>query len=408
MTLCLCHTSMLATMLRNALLPRRFGAGSSVLALTLLLALVMGAASVWAQDQTSVEDAAEHPVDEPQDQPLEQHLEQSLEQPLEQPWGLLNQSMAGEAEDLAGLGDQQKIEENLRTARALRSQLDDLSSRHGAYDASLLELQTDLGQAYLSAGQVSEAIDVLGQALQLARITDGLYSDRQLLVLQQLMEAHHIEQDWDQVDDYQHLTFMLKSRIHAPESAEYANALLALGEWRLQALRANLLGRTGAQQTLQMLHRLQEQNEQALGHASARADVFQQWSLLYTQALTDAEISRQYNYQSLTEGFSAVPRYVTQTVCRTVATSNGGSQRVCWQETVSNPDYYNSGTNQRRINLERARLRLQATLRSMDALLDDNPEFELEHAARTEAERQNLQRVVADLQRESRRSTMRY
>lgn len=399
MTLCLCHTSMLATMLRNALLPRRFGAGSSVLALTLLLALVMGAASVWAQDQTSVEDAAE------------QHLEQSLEQPLEQPWGLLNQSMAGEAEDLAGLGDQgdqQKIEENLRTARALRSQLDDLSSRHGAYDASLLELQTDLGQAYLSAGQVSEAIDVLGQALQLARITDGLYSDRQLLVLQQLMEAHHIEQDWDQVDDYQHLTFMLKSRIHAPESAEYANALLALGEWRLQALRANLLGRTGAQQTLQMLHRLQEQNEQALGHASARADVFQQWSLLYTQALTDAEISRQYNYQSLTEGFSAVPRYVTQTVCRTVATSNGGSQRVCWQETVSNPDYYNSGTNQRRINLERARLRLQATLRSMDALLDDNPEFELEYAARTEAERQNLQRVVADLQRESRRSTMRY
>lgn len=399
MTLCLCHTSMLATMLRNALLPRRFGAGSSVLALTLLLALVMGAASVWAQDQISVKDAAE------------QHLEQSLEQSLGHPRGLLNQSMAGEAEDLAGLGDrgdQQKIEENVRTARALRSQLDDLSSRHGAYDASLLELQTDLGQAYLSAGQVSEAIDVLGQALQLARITDGLYSVRQLLVLQQLMEAHHIEQDWDQVDDYQHLTFMLKSRIHASDSAEYANALLALGEWRLQALRANLLGRTGAQQSLQMLHRLQEQNEQALGHASARADVFQQWSLLYTQALTDAEISRQYNYQSLTEGFGAVPRYVTQTVCRTVATSNGGSQRVCWQETVINPDYYNSGANQRQINLERARLRLQATLRSMDALLDDNPKFELEHAVRTEAERQNLQRVVADLQRESRRSTMRY
>ncbi len=406
MTLCLCHTSKLAAMLRNALLPRRFGAGSSLLALTLLLALVMGAASVWAQDQTPVEDAAEQPVDQAFDQPIEQAFEQ--------PQGLLKQSMAGEAEDLTGLGDQgdqddqQKIEENLRTADALRSQLDDLSSRHGAYDASLLELQTDLGQAYLSAGQVSEAIDVLGQALQLARITDGLYSIRQLLVLQQLMEAHHIEQDWDQVDDYQHLTFMLKSRIHAPESAEYTNALLALGEWRLQALRANLLGRTGAQQSLQLLHRLQEQNEQALGHAKARADVFQQWALLYTQALTDAEISRQYNYQSLTEGFSAVPRYVTQTVCRTVATSNGGSQRVCWQETVSNPDYYNSGANQRRINLERARLRLQATLRSMDALLDENPEFEREHAARTEAERQNLQRVVADLQREARRSTMRY
>lgn len=400
MYLCLRRESMLAAMLLS-----RFGVVTSVL--MLLLALGMGAASVWAQDQASHKDAADYSFDES----LNQAIEQVFELSFEQSQGQLNQAMGAGPEDLAGLGDQgdqQKIEENLRTARALRTQLDDLSSRHGAYHASLLELQTDLGQAYLGAGQVSDAIDVLGQALQLARITEGLYSDRQLLLLQQLVEAHLIERNWDQVDDYQHLTFMLKSRIHAPESVEYTNALLALGEWRLQALRANLLGRTGAPQSLQMLHRLQEQNEQALGHARARADVFQQWSLLYTQALTDAEISRQYNYQSLTEGFSAVPRYVTQTVCTVVATSNGGSQRVCWQETVSNPDYYNSGTNQRRINLERVRLRLQTTLRSMDALLDANPEFELEYAARTEAERQNLQRVVAELQRESRRSTMRY
>lgn len=249
---------------------------------------------------------------------------------------------------------------------------------------------------------------VLGQALQLARISDGLYSERQLLVLARLMEAHYIKRDWAQVDDYQHLTFMLKSRFHAPESAEYADALLALGDWRLQATRANLLGRTGGQQTLQMLHQLQEQHDETLEHARERADVARQWSLLYAQALTEVEISRQYNYQSLTEGFSAAPRYVTQTVCRTVATGTGGTQRVCWQETVSNPDYYNSATNQRRMHLERARLRLQSTLRSMDALLEENPEFAMEYAERTEAGRQNIQRVVSDLQREARRSSVRY
>lgn len=54
--------------------------------------------------------------------------------------------------------EQQRLEELLRAASILRSQLDDLSSRLGAYDASLLEVQADLGQAYLRAGQVDEAI----------------------------------------------------------------------------------------------------------------------------------------------------------------------------------------------------------------------------------------------------------
>jgi hypothetical protein len=304
--------------------------------------------------------------------------------------------------------EQQRPKEQLRVARALKMQLDELSGRVGAYDASLLEVQTDLGQAYLSAGQVDEAIDVLGWALQLARVTEGLYSERQLVVLARLIEAHYIKRDWAQVDDYQHLSFLVKSRLYAPESAEYAEALLALAEWRLKALRANLLGRSGGQQTLQMLHQLRDQNEEALGHARSRADVHQQWSLLYVQALMDVEISRQYNYQSLIEGFSAQPRYITQTVCRMVATGDGGAQRVCWQETVSNPEYYNSEVNQRRAHLERARLRLQSTLRDMDTLLEENPGFALEYAERTQAGRQNIQRVVSDLQREARRTTMRY
>jgi hypothetical protein len=320
----------------------------------------------------------------------------------------------GEAEtdaapdDMQALADEQLRAERERAAMALRASLDDLGSSLGSYDPALIEMQVDLGQALIDIGQASEAIEVLGQALQLVRINDGLYSERQLQLLSQLMHAHYINRDWDEVDDYHHLKFLLESRLYEPESAEFSDALLALGDWRLQASRNNLLGRPGSQQMLTMLQDLQTRHDESLAHAKARGDLQQQWALLYARALADVEITRQYNYQAFAEGFSAAPRYITQTFCRTVATSSGGSQRVCWQETVSNPDYYNSAANQRRMQLERARSRLQATQREMNTLLSENPEFALAHEETTEAGQQTIQRIIADLQRESRRSVMRY
>jgi len=311
-------------------------------------------------------------------------------------------------DDMQALVDEQLRAERERAVRALRARLDDAGGSLGSFDPALIELQTDLGQALIDIGQPDEAIGVLGQALQLVRINDGLYSERQLQLLSQLMHAHYINRDWDEVDDYHHLKFLLESRLYEPQSAEFSDALLALGDWRLQASRNNLLGRPGSQQMVTMLQDLQTRHDESLEFARARGDLRQQWALLYARALADVEITRQYNYQAFSEGFSAAPRYITQTVCRTVATSNGGSQRVCWQETVSNPDYYNSAANQRRMQLERARSRLLATQREMDMLLSENPGFAAEHEATTEAGQQTIQRIIADLQREARRSVMRY
>jgi hypothetical protein len=43
--------------------------------------------------------------------------------------------------------------------------------------------------------------------------------------------------------------------------------------------------------------------------------------------MTEIEIARQYSFQEINEMVLATPRYINQTVCRTVSDGAGGAQR---------------------------------------------------------------------------------
>ena len=297
-------------------------------------------------------------------------------------------------------------QERVARAQALQAQIDDLSIDLGSYDPALIELQQDLGRTYLELEQFEPAHGVLEQAMQLVRVNDGLYGERQVELLKSLVQANLGLQAWEQVDIYAHLLFDLQSRLHERDSRAYAEALITFSDWRLQASRYNLLTRPGSPQAVQALQDLQKQHEQVLSLARDRQDVEQQWSLLYAMAATEIEVARQFNYQSLSDFDSPAPRYVSQTVCRTVPNGNGGFQRVCWQERVSNPDYLYSASSQRRTQTERARMGLQATVREMETLLAENPAFAESHAAETGQGLQNIEEALKNLQRDARRSSL--
>ena len=293
----------------------------------------------------------------------------------------------------------------LARAQALQTQINDLSQTLGTYDPALIELQDDLGKTYLELEEFELAHGILEQAVQLARINDGLYAERQLDLLTSLVQANMGLQAWEQVDIYAHLLFDLQARAHEASSKAYAEALISLSDWQLQAARHNLLTRPGSQQGLQALLDLQGRYEPALVFARERNDPEQQWSLLYTMATTEVELARQLSYQNLSEFNSPAPRYVNQTVCRAVPNGNGGFQRVCWQERVSNPDYLYSASNNRRIQGDRTRMNLQATVREMEALLADNPDFAATHGGDAERELQSIGQAIKELQRDARRSS---
>lgn len=289
------------------------------------------------------------------------------------------------------------------TAVSLETQLSALTEQVGSFDVTLTEIQLDLGRVYLQLEEFESASEILTQALQLLRINGGLYDARQIRVLEQLVNAYKFKSEWDEVDDYQHLVFSLQRRHYQEDSPEFADAALTMGEWQLMASRANVSGRPGTFKALQSLEHTKEMYAAAIVHAQSRSDVSRQWRLTYASALIDVEMARHLLDPGMSEMMITAPRYLTQTVCRTVADASGGAQRVCWQETVNNPDYYYQANNQRRNQLDRAQLNLQRAEQGLNDLLVANPAFATEQSALTQANLKSLSDVRDELMRQSRR-----
>jgi tetratricopeptide (TPR) repeat protein len=313
-----------------------------------------------------------------------------------------NDQSSGEALDEADAAALQVLRDS---AGSLEAQLGALTDQVGSFDVSLAEIQLDLGRIYLQLEEFELASEILTQALQLLRINGGLYDARQIRVLEELVDAYKFKSEWDEVDDYQHLVFSLQRRHYKEDSPEFADAALTMGEWQLMASRANVSGRPGTFQSVQSLEDTKELFASAIVHAQSRSDASRQWKLTYASALIDVEMARHLLDPGMSEMMITAPRYITQTVCRTVADASGGAQRVCWQETVNNPDYYYQANNQRRNQLERARLNLQRAEQELNDLLVANPAFALEQSVLTQANLKSLSDVNDELMRQSRRTS---
>jgi tetratricopeptide (TPR) repeat protein len=313
-----------------------------------------------------------------------------------------NDQSSGEALDEADAAALQVLRDS---AGSLEAQLGALTDQVGSFDVSLAEIQLDLGRIYVQLEEFELASEILIQALQLLRINGGLYDARQIRVLEELVDAYKFKSEWDEVDDYQHLVFSLQRRHYKEDSPEFADAALTMGEWQLMASRANVSGRPGTFQSVQSLEDTKELFASAIVHAQSRSDASRQWKLTYASALIDVEMARHLLDPGMSEMMITAPRYITQTVCRTVADASGGAQRVCWQETVNNPDYYYQANNQRRNQLERARLNLQRAEQELNDLLVANPAFALEQSVLTQANLKSLSDVNDELMRQSRRTS---
>ncbi|HLT63542.1 MAG TPA: tetratricopeptide repeat protein [Pseudohongiella sp.] len=285
------------------------------------------------------------------------------------------------------------------TAATLEDRLTQLSEQNGLYDLSLVEVQTDLGRIYRDLGDYDKAVDVLTQALHLVRLNSGLYDPQQIRILEELVEALFRQSDWDKVDDYQHLVFSLQKRSYAPDSPEFADAVLAMGRWQLASDR---LGRTHGFQVIDQINEMKDLFNAQLEYARAREDVERQWSLVYASAMADLALARQYLRPDVNDMMITAQRYVTRTVCRNVSDGAGGISRVCWQESVPNPDYYYQVNNERRNRMDRARVSLTSARRQLEEILENNPEFASVHEEDTRIGLENLSRELRDLQRDSR------
>lgn len=295
----------------------------------------------------------------------------------------------------------------LSSAAALEQQLATLNQTTGPYDPIRLEVQQDLARLQQQLNNHETAEQLLSDSLQLARLNFGLYDDSQLSILQSLVQVRQSMKDWEGTDAAAHLLFQIQRRLYAPDSAEYTQALLDYSQWQITASRENLLLRPGSPQAIMAIRELTEAQRLALDEARQRQDARQQWDLLNAIAATEVEMARQHDYQGLDDLMLNEPRFVTETVCRLVSDGAGGTQRVCYQQQVNNPNYYRSAQRERVNQLERARYALLQTAAEMENFSEENPAFTADNQTEVMARLEEMRQMNEEMGRLVRRARLR-
>ena len=83
--------------------------------------------------------------------------------------------------------------------------IEDLQSEQGIYHPALIEAYSDLANVHVELENYDQASRYLTDALQIARINTGLFSEQQLPVIDELIKNNMRKQDWSEVDDLVHL-----------------------------------------------------------------------------------------------------------------------------------------------------------------------------------------------------------
>ncbi len=290
-----------------------------------------------------------------------------------------------------------------------------IESELGPYDVNLIEVLNDLGRFYMELGQFQSAANVFERALNITRISDGLYSAGQLEILTQLLNAYKAAGEWDLADDKMHLALHLSTRIYAPGTQAYADAALAFGEWKIQAVRGNLMQRS-ALANMRDIERLQNIYSVALGPelATAEADdsmrTQTRFDLLYAKAYAEAQVA-DYAMNTIPIRLQRpVQRYVSEYVCREVVSASGQVSQSCGTVRRENPEYreYEMQRSLYRDRVQIAVSSLDRTIDDLQALIDAQPRLQTGNDGAAPARLEELRTMQVNINRNYRRSVMRW
>ncbi|PCH61838.1 MAG: hypothetical protein COC19_04070 [SAR86 cluster bacterium] len=323
-------------------------------------------------------------------------------------------SLVLEAELAAELNPQQTAElrmqqqaEALRLSQELQQRLDNverLRSDLGVYDDSLIEAYAGLGSFFVENQDYAAAVKYYTDALQIARISTGLVSDEQLPIIDNLIANNSQLQQWQEVDDSQHLAYYIRSRLHDFNEREYIMAVNDYGRWKLRVIRENLLAQNGRglSNTAADLSDFYTRNIELVElQGNPNADDLLQ--LFYGKSLTDVEMARSIARTPLSYFQGTESEYITQTRCQNVRNSQGVIVRQCVNVTVNNPRYRQSQNAAKQMELRRYTRSISDSAERIQALVDNNPELSMQQKETAQIHIRELETEYGQLQR----STMR-
>ncbi|MEH6567656.1 MAG: tetratricopeptide repeat protein [Halioglobus sp.] len=153
---------------------------------------------------------------------------------------------------------------------AYLTQLEDLHD--GPYSDSLAEPLSALGAYYLDLGRYAEALGYYQRALHVVRVNDGLYSERQIPLVRNLLDAYRLSGDTEALDERYEYFFRLYGSGQPPFTELRLRAALEYLRWQREAL-----GLTLEDDRLERLLKLYHLNAQIVDAAAQSIDITPYW-----------------------------------------------------------------------------------------------------------------------------------
>ena len=123
----------------------------------------------------------------------------------------------------------------------LKERLRQLELEHGPYHSSIAENLLRQAQVYFVLGQHQQARNATQHALEVQRISAGLYDKGQIPIVEQLIRVNKELKTWETVDTNYRFLYWLYRRAYGENSAELITVLELFINWKLDALNYGLL-----------------------------------------------------------------------------------------------------------------------------------------------------------------------
>lgn len=111
----------------------------------------------------------------------------------------------------------------------------EIESSEGVFSDVLLPELLGIGSAYIEEGNSADASSALKRALHIIRVNEGLYSIKQIPVLQLLIESNSLNEDWVEVsNNYDHMYWLYRRNFNETDPGQL-KALQKIRNWYIES-----------------------------------------------------------------------------------------------------------------------------------------------------------------------------
>lgn len=130
-----------------------------------------------------------------------------------------------------------------QTLETLNKSLWEREVEYGPYHPGIANTLLEIAHIQSELEEHKEARNNIMRALEVQRISEGLYGAGQIPIIQQLIQANRTLEKWSDVDKNYELLYWLHRRLHGENSVKLMPNLQLFVDWKIEAINGGLFGR---------------------------------------------------------------------------------------------------------------------------------------------------------------------